>query len=285
MQYFTSLRIQRVSQSKYDVFERAASNAGFIPKKDVIDGVETVYFANSEGKYIFWLAPWDNQWVVFLYGPQVFYRIGKSDQIDGFLLELLEVIANRGARRNVMDNMRESFDLQELSRAEWTIGKRDRIRSEYARMGWNELSDYDWKIAWDKLSRVWDFDNGVCVEPQPCTKWDIRHVIRLLEGTGKQEELTYDLEQKCVRAMRRLGDDFWLALYFNHPSYRLHIHDMSDSLHPWPVSPFPHHDEAFFVSSDFRCGIASRLRSSISVFGQPLLDIFMEDLPNVFLGN
>lgn len=46
---FRPLRIQCDSQGKFDVFEKAALNASFLPKKDVIDGVETMYFADTAG--------------------------------------------------------------------------------------------------------------------------------------------------------------------------------------------------------------------------------------------
>ncbi|MEK6234010.1 MAG: DUF2716 domain-containing protein, partial [Planctomycetales bacterium] len=247
------------SQGKFDVFEKEALRAGFLLNKVVHDTIETMHFSDSAGYHMFWMTPWDNHWVVGIRGPRprLLYRIGNSEKIDEFLLELMQLITKPGRSPDVTEDMRASYNLQELSLLEWHTAKRNRIRDAYARMGWEQLTRDDKKIAWDQMWRVCDFENSHSVAPQPSLTWDIQHARDFPEESEERQELVHDLEQKCLKAMRCVGDDVWLALEFHHPCYRFHTQSMSSTLHPWPVSPFPDRDPAHFVTADFRCGITT----------------------------
>ena len=278
MLYTKLLRTQGASQQKLDIIKKAAVRAGFVPKQKIYSYAKAISIADLSNEHVLWVAPWDEEWIVCIPGPR-FYRIGDSDGIESFLLEYLKLKGSCTSIPPVPDRLRTSYRVTEFS--QWLGIVFARLRDEYRQMGWHELTDGEAVEAWERWSEVSNRLESNSSEPQPSQSWNIRHIATSRDFSEEQQELVCDLERKLLSAMGQIGDGVWLALEFNHPCYRFVARDVPDILHPWPIELIPTSDPAAFVASDFSCGIATQLARSITVFGQPLLTIVTQDMPEL----
>ena len=156
-------------------------------------------------------------------------------------------------------------------------------RSTFHRsFGWHEIVDDEWKDLSSRFFPKFFLDTDLRL-PSPFVSWDTGH---LRECTPDQlSQFQRDLHLKCIVAMKKCGfnSPWFLLENVNHPWYRLYLDDMPDHFEPWPTEIIPNADPFYLVSEDFSCGLISQHSGPISVFGNPLLALILDDIPKAFI--
>jgi len=152
--------------------------------------------------------------------------------------------------------------------------------------------------AWEALSRVsdepawyWVYDKlGFWPstyahawpgfrEPAPSRTWDLspgdldRASAEFRLGPYAVEE--HDVSSIALAAFREVtGPDDWMwALHWQHQSYRVWPHRMSDGAR-WPVPVFPRADYHLFLAKDFSFGtLGHPWERTLCVFGEKLVPV------------
>ncbi|QDU58434.1 DUF2716 domain-containing protein [Aeoliella mucimassa] len=280
MQAFDGLRIVDPNATKLDAIKSIAVSGGCNARLAVCFYMQTLCIVDWSDRHLLWLAPWDGHWVVCLNGPR-FYCIRNEDDLKGFLTHYLQLINDDLEVSVVPGQLTDRYGIVEIAHSEWHNAVFQRLSEEYSKAGWHELPDDESVEAWRGASEAAERLLGGSKVPQSSMSWNIEDIANGGNFTERQQALVCDLELKVLRAMKLVGDGVWMVLDFNHPCYRVHSHRVPETFHPWPISLVPNDDEAVFIASDYSCGIQTMLRKSITVFGQPLLDVLRSDLPDL----
>lgn len=156
---------------------------------------------------------------------------------------------------------------------------------------WNELTNGEEDKVWKRFEKQFCFRPSVhpkhwpgIVEPEDSVTYSIGHVY------GDEDQytlLTNDLSVKLIKAFRECvpgGKSIWV-LDWQHPCYRFYPHDdfQFHDEDDWPVPALPNGDYYIFLSPDLEFGVFGHpWEQSMCVFGEPLLEAFDRDLPELF---
>jgi hypothetical protein len=277
MQHFESFRIQPGdSLSLLDDLGQITTNHGFSIARRAFNFVESLCVYDSLGKHMFWLAPWEGNWILCLPGP-TFFQFSENGEIEKALITLLQTNKCDGGIAKMHSVLKE-LNFKEISQLDWGVAVRSKLSIEYAKRGWHELTDNEQDHVWPEYSQRFGSLDEIQSRRSDVMTWDIRSWLTLSEESVDLKSLVNEVDRTCLRAMRCIGRGVWLALDFNHTCYRVDTQRVPDEFEPWPIRVFPSDCEPYFIDEDFGCGIATTLRCMIGVFGQPFLDLIKEDL-------
>lgn len=166
-----------------------------------------------------------------------------------------------------------------------------RIQREcWAGLGWRRLSCDERDEYRDGFYEAFGFspharqDNGSCFrEPCPSVTWDLSEVPQVAEQ-GRESQAA-ELTLKVLAAFRRAtppGESL-LAIdvlrFYEHYAFDPHRLD-SAGREKWAHPVLPDDNFSLFLAKDFRFGlVGDPVRRTLCVFGRPLLDAFVADLP------
>jgi hypothetical protein len=243
--------------------------------------VETLNVSTADGKHLFWIAAWEDDWIVCLNGPR-FFRLESAQHVLEFFAQLLKRASDSSAKFEIDESLRGRFRVNEIAKRDWFLAIGNRLREQYAQLGWIELSKSESATMWERATNQFQLSANAPTLPEPSRTWNIQHAMNLSDDTDQEDEFVRDLQTKSLAAMRMSGSDTWYALDFNHACYQMNLSVLSSGAYRWPVSIFPDDDEALFFASDSLCGIKGSLQTSITFFGQPLVSAIVNDQPDVF---
>jgi hypothetical protein len=171
-----------------------------------------------------------------------------------------------------------------------TAEERQARREDWVGLGWRRLSCDERDEYRDGFYETFRFspharqDNGSCFrEPCPSLVWDISEV---LQAVGQEREsMAAELTLEVLAAFRRATPPGETLLAIDvlrfHEHYAFDPYRLASAAHEqWAHPVLPDDNFSVFLARDYRFGlVGDPVRRTLCVFGWPLLDVFVADLP------